>query len=135
MSFGKLYSYAVSRCLSPRGAVLFMMHPRKRCWTPSLDEMTNHAVQGNPRTVGALVVAKENKLDLQLVETRPADGVSTDYKLMNKLGKIPTFEGADGFVLSETIAINVYRTSLVARSSPSLPPAHSSCMMSCIIFN
>jgi glutathione S-transferase len=41
----------------------------------------------------------------------PANGPSTEYLKLNKLGKVPTFEGADGFVLSETIAIAVYRTS------------------------
>jgi hypothetical protein len=35
--------------------------------------------------------------------------VSADYLKLNKLGKVPTFEGADGFVLSECIAIAVYR--------------------------
>jgi hypothetical protein len=34
--------------------------------------------------------------------------VSADYLKLNKLGKVPTFEGADGFVLSECIAIAVY---------------------------
>ena len=38
----------------------------------------------------------------------PAKGVSTEYLKLNKLGKIPTFEGADGYVLSECIAIAVY---------------------------
>lgn len=41
----------------------------------------------------------------------PANGVSTEYLKLNKLGKVPTFEGADGFVLTETIAIAVYRMS------------------------
>lgn len=41
----------------------------------------------------------------------PANGVSAEYLKLNKLGKVPTFEGSDGFVLSETIAIAVYRTS------------------------
>lgn len=35
--------------------------------------------------------------------------MSTEYLKLNKLGKVPTFEGADGFVLSECIAIAVYR--------------------------
>lgn len=41
----------------------------------------------------------------------PANGLSTEYLKLNKLGKVPTFEGADGFVLSEAIAIAVYRES------------------------
>lgn len=35
-------------------------------------------------------------------------GVSEEYKKVNPLGKIPTFVGADGFVLSECIAIAIY---------------------------
>ena len=54
-------------------------------------------------------MAKENGLDVEFVATEPAKGVSEDYLKLNKLGKVPTFEGADGFVLSETIAIAVYR--------------------------
>jgi elongation factor 1-gamma len=42
------------------------------------------------------------------VHTEPAQGVSEDYLKVNKLGKVPTFVGADGFVLSECIAIAVY---------------------------
>jgi len=38
-------------------------------------------------------------------------GVSEEYKKVNPLGKIPTFVGADGFVLSECIAIAIYITS------------------------
>jgi hypothetical protein len=64
--------------------------------------------QGNPRTTALLAVAKENGLDIEFVETEPAKGVSTEYLKLNKLGKVPTFEGADGFVLSECIAIAVY---------------------------
>ena len=65
--------------------------------------------QGNPRTTSLLAVAKENGLDIEFVDTEPAKGVSTDYLKINKLGKVPTFEGADGFVLTECIAIAVYR--------------------------
>lgn len=65
--------------------------------------------QGNPRTTGLLTVAKENGLDIEFVHTEPAKGVPSEYLKLNKLGKVPTFEGADGFVLSECIAIAVYR--------------------------
>lgn len=70
--------------------------------------LTSSFAQGNPRTTAILAVAKENKLDIELVLTEPAKGVSTEYLKLNKLGKIPTFEGADGYVLSECIAIAVY---------------------------
>lgn len=65
--------------------------------------------QGNARTNALLIVAKANDLDIELVETKPGDGVSDDYRKLNRLGKIPTFEGADNYVLSEVIAIAVYR--------------------------
>lgn len=68
---------------------------------------TSRNLQENPRTTGILAVAKANNLDIELVETVPATAPA-DYKNINKLGKIPTFVGADGFTLSECIAIYVY---------------------------
>ncbi|KAF1950009.1 EF1G-domain-containing protein [Byssothecium circinans] len=70
-----------------------------------------YSYEGNPRTTSLLAVAKENGLELEFVPTEPAKGVSTEYLKLNKLGKVPTFEGADGYVLSESIAIAVYLTS------------------------
>ena len=67
----------------------------------------NVFLQGNPRTTSLLAVAKENGLDLEFVETKPTEA-SAEYLKLNKLGKVPTFEGADGYVLSEAIAIAVY---------------------------
>lgn len=58
-----------------------------------------------------LAIAKENKLDIELVETQPPVE-SSDYLKLNPLGKIPTFEGANGFILTECIAIAVYCESL-----------------------
>ena len=55
------------------------------------------------------MVAKANNLDIEVVETVPDNGVSAEYLNLNGLGKVPTFQGADGFVLSEAIAIAVYR--------------------------
>ena len=43
------------------------------------------------------------------MHTEPAKGVSADYLKLNKLGKVPTFEGADGYILTEVIAIAIYR--------------------------
>jgi elongation factor 1-gamma len=57
-----------------------------------------------------LVVAKANGLDVEFVHEEPSKGVSADYTKLNALGKVPTFEGANGFVLSECIAIAVYLT-------------------------
>jgi hypothetical protein len=94
MSFGKLYSYSVSPFQPPAAT------PRRM--TP------DNRQQGNPRTTSLLAVAKENGLEIEFIDTEPAKGVSADYLKLNKLGKVPTFEGADGFVLSECIAIAVY---------------------------
>lgn len=71
---------------------------------------TNHNEQSNPRSTALRAVAKANKLDLEIVHTEPAKGVSTEYLKLNKLGKVPTFEGADGYVLTECMAIAIYRT-------------------------
>ncbi|KAF2395956.1 eEF1-gamma domain-containing protein [Trichodelitschia bisporula] len=65
----------------------------------------------NARTVPLLAVAKANKLDVEIVQTEPQKGVSEEYLKLNPLGKIPTFVGADGYTLSETIAIAIYFTS------------------------
>ena len=55
-------------------------------------------------------MAKANKLDLEIVETDPPKGVPAEYLKINPLGKIPSFEGADGYVLTEAIAIAIYST-------------------------
>ena len=39
--------------------------------------------------------------------------LSTDYLKINKLGLVPSFVGADGYELTECIAIAIYSTSLV----------------------
>lgn len=66
-------------------------------------------LQGNPRTIAIQAVANVNNLDLEFVHTEPAKGVSDDYKLINKLGLVPSFVGADNFTLTECIAIAIYR--------------------------
>lgn len=55
-----------------------------------------------------LAVAKENKLDIDFVVTNPAFDLSTDYLKLNPLGRVPTFVAADGWVLTEVIAIALY---------------------------
>jgi elongation factor 1-gamma len=68
--------------------------------------------QANPRSIPILVVAKANGLDLELVPTEgdssAAFNQSSEYLKLNPLGKIPTFAGANGFVLTEAIAIAIY---------------------------
>jgi len=71
-----------------------------------------YGYKGNPRTNVLSVIAKANGLDVELVETKPGtESITADYRKLNKLGKIPTFEGADGYVVNEVIAIAVYLTS------------------------
>jgi elongation factor 1-gamma len=69
--------------------------------------------QTNPRTVPILAVAKANNIELELVETnnvKAGIGSPPGYLKLNPLGKIPTFEGKDGYVLTECIAIAIYST-------------------------
>jgi elongation factor 1-gamma len=54
-----------------------------------------------------LAVAKENNLDIEIVETRPPVQ-DLEYFKLNPLGRVPTFVGANGYILTETIAIAVY---------------------------
>lgn len=64
-------------------------------------------------------MAKANKLDLEIVETDITKGpLSTEYLKLNKLGFIPSFVGADGYELTECIAIAIYSTSLPFTYAP-----------------
>ncbi|KAL9587735.1 MAG: hypothetical protein Q9212_000026 [Teloschistes hypoglaucus] len=76
-----------------------------------------YAYEGNPRSTAIRAVAKANKLDLDLVDTNPANGVSQDYLKINHLGKIPSFVGADGYTLTESMAIAIYITSQNEKTS------------------
>jgi elongation factor 1-gamma len=67
-------------------------------------------LQGNPRSSAILAVAKANNVELEVVETEPQKGLSAEYLKLNKLGKVPTFVGADGYTLHEAIAIAIYST-------------------------
>lgn len=71
-------------------------------------------------------MANVNNLDIEFVHTEPAKGVSDDYKLINKLGLVPSFVGADNFTLTECIAIAIYRKS-PAHSLAHPPPSRSTC--------
>ncbi|KAL5360894.1 hypothetical protein BJX96DRAFT_151025 [Aspergillus floccosus] len=74
-----------------------------------------YGLPDNPRTISILVAAKANDVDLKLVETQAnanADfNKSAEFTRINPVGKIPAFEGANGYTLSEAIAIAVYVTS------------------------
>ena len=63
-------------------------------------------------------MAKANKLDLEEVETDVRKGpLSTEYLKINKLGRVPSFVGADGYELTECIAIAIYSMLLVTLPS------------------
>jgi elongation factor 1-gamma len=61
----------------------------------------------NARSTALLAVAKENNLDLELVETR-TPVTDKEYLKLNPLARVPTFVGANGFILTESIAIAIY---------------------------
>lgn len=48
----------------------------------------------------------------------PADGLSADYLKINPLAQIPTFEGQDGYILTESVAIAIYRKSEITQHPP-----------------
>lgn len=75
--------------------------------------------QNNPRSTAIRAVAKANDLQLDIVEV-DTNKPTPEYLKLNKLGKVPTFEGEDGYVLYECVAIAIY-----SRSSPLTPLASS----------
>lgn len=60
-------------------------------------------------------MAKAANLPLDVVTIASSTAAHDDYRQLNRTGKIPTFVGSDGYVLTESIAIAVY-----GRDSP--PP-------------
>jgi elongation factor 1-gamma len=62
------------------------------------------------------VAAKANGLELELVPTEndvnAVANKSAEYRKLNPQGKIPTFVGANGFVLTEAFAIAIYGMSI-----------------------
>ncbi|KAK4696011.1 elongation factor 1-gamma, partial [Lecanoromycetidae sp. Uapishka_2] len=74
--------------------------------------------EGNPRSIAIRAVAKANKLDLEIVDTDSTKGpLDTEYLKLNKLGLVPSFVGADGYELTESIAIAIYITSQNEKTS------------------
>ncbi|RYP41295.1 hypothetical protein DL767_001149 [Monosporascus sp. MG133] len=69
---------------------------------------TLHTFPGDqPRTIAIKAVAKENGLDLDIREVPR----TPEHLSISKLGKVPAFEGADGYKLFECMAIALYVTS------------------------
>ncbi|KAL2850255.1 glutathione S-transferase [Aspergillus pseudoustus] len=62
----------------------------------------------NPRSLAILAIAKANNLELEIKTITSSKDAPEEYLKLNPQGKIPTFVGADGVVLTEAIAIAVY---------------------------
>ncbi|KAH8698717.1 elongation factor 1-gamma [Talaromyces proteolyticus] len=75
-----------------------------------------YGFHGNSRSTVLLTIAKENNLDIKFVEIEPPQ-VSPEYLKLNPLGRVPTFVGSDGFVLTEVMAIAIYLTSQVENTT------------------
>jgi len=67
-----------------------------------------YTIEGNPRTTAIKAVAVANNIDLEIVTADVINGVDAEFLKINPLGKIPTFVGSDGYVLTESIAIAIY---------------------------
>ncbi|KAL4874954.1 glutathione S-transferase [Aspergillus karnatakaensis] len=67
-----------------------------------------HAV--SPRAVALLATARTHNLNLEIIHTEQEEHPTAYQKLLavNSLGQVPTFVGADGFVLTEFIPITLY---------------------------
>jgi hypothetical protein len=98
-------SWLLSENSTPTRYVAALLYPLYS--NPSIFEADNPS-QGNPRSTAIRAVAKANNVDLEIVETEPAKGVSAEYLKLNGLGKVPTFVGADGYTLHECVAIAIY---------------------------
>lgn len=70
-----------------------------------------------PRTTVLEVVAKANGLDLEVIDSFKKDSPNPEHLKAHPLGKVPAFLGADGFALSEVIAIAIYLTSQNAKTT------------------
>ena len=53
-------------------------------------------------------MAKAANIPLDIVTITSSQDAPDSYRKLNPLGKIPTFVGTNGFVLSECIAIAMY---------------------------
>lgn len=56
-----------------------------------------------------VAAAKVNGVDVEVVRTMPREDTSApEFRAKFPMGKVPAFEGADGFLLSESRAIAQY---------------------------
>ena len=58
-------------------------------------------------------MAKANGLELEVLERTPEKPFPAEYAKLNPLNRVPSFEGSDGYVLTECMAIAVYSESLL----------------------
>jgi hypothetical protein len=86
--------------------------------------LTSLLAQGNPRSTAIRAVATANSLELEEVAA-DTKNPSPDFVKANPLHKVPTFVGADGFVLTECIAIAIYGTWYHFASSLPISPLFS----------
>ncbi|KAF7175114.1 hypothetical protein CNMCM7691_006518 [Aspergillus felis] len=86
------------------GDALVDANIRKSKNHPGMPEVS---VGDHCRTIAIKAVAKANGLDLEIRETPR----TPEHLSISKLGKVPAFEGADGFKLFECMAIALYITS------------------------
>ncbi|KAI1755185.1 glutathione S-transferase [Xylaria castorea] len=74
-----------------------------------------YSYPANPRVHRALIVADMNGLEIEIPPfTMRQTNTTPEFLSKFALGKVPTFEGADGFCLSESVAIATY----IAKSGP-----------------
>jgi elongation factor 1-gamma len=68
-----------------------------------------YSYPNNPRVQKSLIAAQYAKIDIEVKETKiGVDTTSADFLAKFPLGKVPTFEGADGFTIYESNAIAYY---------------------------
>ncbi|OJD23366.1 hypothetical protein ACJ73_05277 [Blastomyces percursus] len=70
---------------------------------------TLYGLSDNPRTTACRLAAKANDLEVKLVEKSSIS--PAEYEKYNPQNKIPTFVGANDYVLTESIAIAIYLAS------------------------
>ena len=116
-----LYALHIQNCLfidlrylTPQDGVWETLYAR--CKLSSLLKLSKFfssnipILQNNIRSIAIRAVAKANKLDLEEVKI-DLPNAPTEYLKLNKLAKLPSFVGSDGYELTESIAIAIYSRS------------------------
>lgn len=72
-----------------------------------------YGTPGSPKVMRVMAAAKINGLELELVTTKPVeDSHKPEFLAKFPQGKVPAFEGSDGFLLTESRSILRYSTYL-----------------------